>query len=81
MAKCAGISKGTIYLYFENKEGLFQAAIRSRVLPALDAVEALVDRYPGPTDVLLRSVLETLYQKLVASPSSPHHRQAMALVR
>jgi len=67
VAKRAGIAKGTIYLYFDNKEALFQAAVRSRVLPALDAVAALVDQYPGPTEELLRLVFKTLYERLVAS--------------
>ncbi len=35
----AGIAKGTVYLYFENKEALFEGVVRDVVKPAVDAVE------------------------------------------
>lgn len=31
VAACAGVVKGTIYLYFDNKEALFRAAVRSKI--------------------------------------------------
>jgi len=67
VAARAGIVKGTIYRYFENKEALFQAAVMSRVISALDNVEELVEGYPGPTDELLKQVLAVIYEKIVAS--------------
>lgn len=42
IAARAGVSKGTIYLYFENKEALFKAAVEATMTPALEAAEALV---------------------------------------
>lgn len=41
VASRAGVSKGTVYLYFESKEALFKAAVESAMLPALEAAEAL----------------------------------------
>ena len=35
VAARAGVSKGTLYLYFENKEDLFKAVVRSNVVPVL----------------------------------------------
>ncbi len=53
----AGISKGTLYLYFENKEALFRAVVEESVLPNIEAIELLVSTYDGPTpDLLLRMV-------------------------
>ena len=40
VAAAAGISKGTIYLYFPTKEDLFRAVVRQAVLPNLEAAEA-----------------------------------------
>ena len=44
VAAAAGISKGTIYLYFPTKEDLFRAVVRQAVLPNLEAAEATVRR-------------------------------------
>ena len=32
IAKAAGVSKGTLYVYFKNKEELFAAIVQERVL-------------------------------------------------
>ncbi len=67
VAARAGVVKGTIYRYFDNKEALFQAAVTSRIISTLDNVEELVDGYGGPTDELLKLVLKVIYEKIVAS--------------
>ena len=38
VAAHAGVAKGTLYLYFEDKEALFEALVRSAVSPILDTV-------------------------------------------
>lgn len=43
VAARAGVGKGTVYLYFENKEALFKAAIEAAMTPAIEAAEALVE--------------------------------------
>lgn len=35
VAARAGVSKGTLYLYFENKEELFKAVVRANLVSAL----------------------------------------------
>lgn len=40
IAKRAGVSKGTIYLYFPNKEELFREVVRSTVISYIDRAEA-----------------------------------------
>lgn len=70
VAARAGIVKGTIYRYFENKEALFEAAVRSRALTTLDEVEGLIDAYRGPTRELLGEVIRTVYERLVPSEIS-----------
>ena len=42
IAKRAGVSKGTLYLYFKDKEELFRAVVRETVAPNIDAVQATV---------------------------------------
>lgn len=41
VAERAGVSKGTIYLYFESKEALFKAVIDAGMAPAMETIEAL----------------------------------------
>lgn len=41
IAKRAGVSKGTIYLYFPNKEELFREMVRSTIVEAIVAGEQL----------------------------------------
>jgi AcrR family transcriptional regulator len=43
VAKRAGVAKGTIYLYFRDKEALFQDLIRAMLTPVVGSVEALRD--------------------------------------
>ena len=60
VAARAGVSKGTLYLYFESKEELFKAVVRESLLPNIARVEALVESHAGPTPELLRRMIETI---------------------
>src|SRR3954470_11752966 len=40
IARRAGIAKGTIYLYFRDKESLFQELVRTMLSPVVGALEA-----------------------------------------
>jgi len=57
VAARAGVSKGTLYLYFENKEDLFKAVVRGNVLPMLQLGEQLVERFPGSSADLVRQLV------------------------
>jgi AcrR family transcriptional regulator len=56
VATVAGVSKGTVYLYFESKEQLFEAVVRESVAPNIARAEALVESWEGPTPDLLRGL-------------------------
>jgi AcrR family transcriptional regulator len=60
VAAIAGVSKATVYLYFENKERLFEAVMRAAVTPSLDQAHALVEAYQGTTPDLVRTLLGIL---------------------
>jgi AcrR family transcriptional regulator len=60
VAARAGISKGTLYLYFKGKEELFEAVVRATLLPNLERVEALAARFEGPSALLLERLLLTI---------------------
>jgi len=56
VATVAGVSKGTVYLYFDSKEQLFEAVVREAITPNIARAEALVDGFEGPTPDLLRGL-------------------------
>src|SRR6266480_19803 len=47
VARRAGVTKGTIYLYFENKEALFRALVRETIVPVIEQGEALAKSFTG----------------------------------
>src|SRR5215471_12109378 len=53
IARAAGVTKGTIYLYFESKEAVFKSLVRESVGSALTAVSADVAAYEGSSRALL----------------------------
>jgi AcrR family transcriptional regulator len=57
VARRAGVSKGTAYLYFPNKEALFKAAIHEVVVTRIAMGEREVEEWRGSSEELLRQVL------------------------
>jgi AcrR family transcriptional regulator len=53
IAKRAGLSKGTIYLYFDNKEDLFREVVRSTVIAFIEHGEACLEETSDPRQALL----------------------------
>lgn len=67
IAKEAGVTKGTIYLYFENKEAVFKSLVRASVGSTLDTVSLDLKNFQGSTEFLLRMVFARIVQMLVES--------------
>lgn len=63
VAARAGVSKGTLYLYFDSKEALFKAVILEGVVPAIEAGEALLDAHDDPV-ALLRAILLGWWERI-----------------
>ena len=77
VAERAGVTKGTIYFYFKDKEDLFKAAARSSLAPALGQIEALGANFEASAEELLRAHLRAVYLKLVKNPRA---RQILRLL-
>src|SRR6185369_13160380 len=58
VAKRAGVAKGTIYLYFRDKESLFQELVRSMLGPQLSVLEA-AQTQPMP----VRRMIEQFFER------------------
>ncbi len=57
VATRAGVSKGTLYLYFASKEDLFKAVIQQGILPVLDQGEEMLAQHNGDASSLLQAML------------------------
>ncbi|HEY0301929.1 MAG TPA: TetR/AcrR family transcriptional regulator, partial [Rhizomicrobium sp.] len=63
----AGVTKGTIYLYFESKEAVFKALVREAVGSTLGSVSADAAAFEGPARGKLRLVLTAMARMLIES--------------
>lgn len=67
----AGASKGTAYRYFVSKEALFEEAIRSAILPSMDALEAVVADPDENAASQLRRLVSTWWELLSLKSVGP----------
>ncbi len=55
----AGVSKGTIYLYFESKEAVFKALIRERLASRIGVLNETMRAHKGSSAELLAHMLRS----------------------
>jgi AcrR family transcriptional regulator len=70
VAQLAGVSKGTLYLYYPSKEELLKAVIEHYVGARIAATAQMVDQYQGPLAPLLTETLVQWWQQMYDSPGS-----------
>jgi AcrR family transcriptional regulator len=64
VAKAAGVSKGTLYLYYSSKEELFKAVVRNGMVPLIGEAESMVDSFTGTTNELFRTLMRTWWDSV-----------------
>jgi AcrR family transcriptional regulator len=75
VAQRAGVAKGTIYLYFRDKESLFQELVRSMLGPMVGAIEA------APlADLPVRVVAETIVDLFVREIYGTRRKDVLRLI-
>lgn len=60
----AGVTKGTIYLYFPKKEALFKAVVRQSLVLNLERAEAAMAAHGGSAADALRQLLGTVWRTI-----------------
>jgi AcrR family transcriptional regulator len=78
VAKAAGVSKGTLYLYFSSKEDLFKSVVEESVIPMIGAAEEMVSQFEGNTADLLKLVMYTWWERMGTSSLSGLPKLMMA---
>jgi AcrR family transcriptional regulator len=69
VARRAGISKGTLYLYFDSKDALFRAMMKQRLEAKIASAEELVGNWTGTSADLLRAYV-TMHSATMNHPQN-----------
>jgi AcrR family transcriptional regulator len=63
IARRAGVTKGTVYLYFPSKEDVFRALVQESVLPRIEEGEKMVAEHTGSAQDLLRLLITSWWAR------------------
>jgi AcrR family transcriptional regulator len=74
IAKRAGLSKGTIYLYFPNKEELFREVVRHTVVSQIEESERQFGEVSGSATEALQLFMRTFWRFIRSSQFAPLFR-------
>ncbi len=81
VAQLAGVSKGTLYLYYPSKEELLKAVIAHYLSARIADTAEEVRQIQGPMAPVLREMLVAWWQQTYASPASGTFKLIIAEVR
>ncbi len=69
VARRAGVTKGTMYLYFDSKEALFKEVVRTSLVSSIERGEQMVEAHAGSARELLEALLRLWLEALRESRS------------
>jgi AcrR family transcriptional regulator len=81
VAQRAGVSKGTLYLYYPSKEDLFKAVIAHNLGSRIADTAQQVQAWQGQMGPLLESLLVQWWQQIYASPAAGTFKIIVSEVR
>ncbi|MGB9166446.1 MAG: TetR/AcrR family transcriptional regulator [Rhodomicrobium sp.] len=67
VAQKAGVAKGTLYLYFPDKEALFEALLQGLVSPVLERIQALSADQTLPSSAALEGILTVFQTEIIGT--------------
>jgi AcrR family transcriptional regulator len=81
VAQRAGVSKGTLYLYYPSKEELFKAVVRQNLSALIAEGMELVQQHEGDSSSLLTTLLRTWWDRIGNTPAAGIHKIVLSEVR
>ncbi|WP_157085149.1 TetR/AcrR family transcriptional regulator [Hydrogenophaga palleronii] len=78
VAAAAGVSKGTLFLYFPSKEELFKAVVRENITGRFQEWSEELDQFEGNSAELVRYCLHTWWERVGMTPASGITKLVMA---
>ncbi len=70
VAKSAGVTKGTLYLYFSSKEDLFKEVVRQTIVANIALNEAMVDESDAPAPAVLDMLVTRMFDTMETPASA-----------
>ncbi len=81
VAQQAGVSKGTLYLYYPSKEELFKAVVRHNVVSLIAQGQEMVEQFQGSSAELLVCLMQTWWDRVGNTPAAGIHKIVLSEVR
>jgi AcrR family transcriptional regulator len=81
VARAAGVSKGTLYLYYPSKEELFKAVVRQNLASRIAEGQEMVDSFQGRASDLIVALMQTWWQRMEEEDAAGIHKVVLAEVR
>lgn len=70
VAARAGVSKGTLFLYFPSKEELFKAVVRENISGRFAEWNEEFDSFPGSTEEMVRYCMKVWWERIGSTRAS-----------
>jgi AcrR family transcriptional regulator len=64
VARKAGVSKGTLYLYFDSKDTLFREMVKARITPVFAEAEQAIRGFQGSARALLEWMIRCMWDTI-----------------
>jgi len=81
VAQRAGVSKGTLYLYYPSKEELFKAVVRQKLTQLIAEGMELAQTFEGPSADLIAALMDEWWRRVGETPAAGIHKVVIAEVR
>ncbi len=81
VAQKAGVSKGTLYLYYPSKEDLFKAVVRQNLSSLIEEGQQMAATFEGSSAELLRRLMQTWWERVGDTAVAGIHKIVLAEVR
>jgi AcrR family transcriptional regulator len=81
VAQRAGVSKGTLYLYYPSKEELFKAVVRQNLSALIAEGLEVAEHFEGSTSELLTYLMQTWWARIGNTDAGAIHKIIIAEVR
>ena len=81
VAQRAGVSKGTLYLYYPSKEDLFKAVVRHNLSSLIAEGEELAGAFAGSSSELLATLMHIWWERVGSTSAAGIHKIVLAEVR
>ena len=81
VAQRAGVSKGTLYLYYPSKEELFKSVVRHNLSSLIAEGQELAGQFEGSSSELLACLMQAWWERVGDTPAAGIHKIMLAEAR